>query len=166
MTLMDAPKYDVEGAVLRRRIIFGVVFTIGFAIIGWWLFCGAPKDWPWYWNIHRKGSNTVNRFMQAVESNQMEKAYGIWLNDPNWKTDDKEPLNYEYKKFLQDWGPNGDQNDFGVIHSHMIAGQRVYGNVLVLGLLVNNRKSGAVFLSYDPESGQLGFSSVELYMGP
>lgn len=166
MTLMDAPKYDVAGAVLRRRIVFGLVFGIGFLFLGWWFYCGTPKDWPNTWYTHRKGTIAVSRFMHAVESNQMEEAYGIWLNDPKWKTDGNEPLNYEYKKFLKDWGPNGEENDFGVIHSHEIAGQRVYGNVLVLGLLINERKSGAVFLAYDPESGQLGFSSVELYLGP
>jgi hypothetical protein len=166
MTLMDAPKYDVAGAVLRRRIIFGTVFSIGFLIVGWWILCGAPKEWPWYWNTHRRGTVAVDRFMKDVEANQMEKAYGVWVNDPDWQAHHYESENYDFKRFAKDWAPNGENNDYGVIKSYSIPAQRVYGNVLVLGVLMNDRKSGAAFLSFDPKSGQLGFSSVELYLGP
>jgi hypothetical protein len=166
MTLMDAPTYDVAGAVLRRRIVFGTVFTIGFLIVGWWIFCGAPKDWPWLWNIHRKGTVTVQRFMKAVEADDLSKAYGIWRNDPDWQAKHDEEEHYDFKRFQQDWGPNGVSNEYGIIKSHEIPAQRVYGNVLVIGVLMNGRKSAPIFFSYDPASGQLGYSSVELYMGP
>jgi hypothetical protein len=166
MTLMDAPTYDVAGAVLRRRIIYISLFTVAFLIVGWWIFCGAPKDWPWTWNTHRRGTVALDHFMKAVEANDMQKAYGIWLNDPDWQAHHHEPEGYDFKRFQKDWSPTGESNDFGVIKSYAIPAERVYGNVLVIGVLMNERKSGAVFISFDPKTGELGFSSVELYLGP
>jgi len=166
MTLMDAPKYDEAGALRRRRTIYITIFSLGFIVLGWWIFTGAPKDWPWYWNTHWRGAVTVNRFMKAVERDDLVKAYGIWLNDSQWQAHHNEPSSYNFKRFSEDWRGNGASNDFGVIKSHDITAARIYGNVLVLGVLMNGRKTGAVFLAFDPKAHTLGFSSVELYLGP
>jgi hypothetical protein len=44
----------------------------------------------------------------------------------------------------------------------------MYGNVLLVAVLINGRKSGALNLDYDPKSHTLNFSppGVELYLGP
>ena len=81
MTLLDAPKFD-EARDRRNRIIFsgsaGLVFVL---LVGWWLFSGRPVDWPWNWNTHMLGRMAVNHFLDAVEQNDLQKAYGIWLHD-------------------------------------------------------------------------------------
>jgi len=55
-----------------------------------------------------------------------------------------------------------------VIQTHKIAAARMYGNVLLIAVLINGRKSGALNLDYDPRSRTLNFSppGEELYLGP
>ena len=43
---------------------------------------------------------------------------------------------------------------------------RMSGNVLLAGVRINGLKSKTLFLNYDPKTKQLGFSPVELYLGP
>jgi hypothetical protein len=45
---------------------------------------------------------------------------------------------------------------------------RMYGNVLLVAVLLNERKSKALNIDYDPKTRQLNFSppDVELYLGP
>ena len=40
------------------------------------------------------------------------------------------------------------------------------GNVLLMGIRIIGLKSNALFLDYDPSAHTLGFSPVELYLGP
>ncbi len=42
----------------------------------------------------------------------------------------------------------------------------MYGNVLIMGIRINGLKSNTLFLSYEPKTRMLGFSPVELYLGP
>jgi hypothetical protein len=54
------------------------------------------------------------------------------------------------------------------IQSHKIVAARMYGNVLLVAVLINGRKSKALNLDYDPKTHTLNFSppGVELYLGP
>ncbi len=58
------------------------------------------------------------------------------------------------------------ENEYGVIKSHKIVAARISGNVLLLGIRINGLKSKNLFLNYDPKTHVLGFSPVELYLGP
>ena len=69
-------------------------------------------------------------------------------------------------RFQEDWSPNSSQNEYGAIKSHDIVAARMAGNVLLMGVRLNGLKSKAMFLNYDRHSHQLGFSPVELYLGP
>jgi hypothetical protein len=44
----------------------------------------------------------------------------------------------------------------------------MYGNVLLMAVLINGRKSKALNIDYDPKAKTLNFSppDVELYLGP
>jgi hypothetical protein len=44
----------------------------------------------------------------------------------------------------------------------------MYGNVLLVAILINGRKSNALDLDYEPKTHTLTFSppGVELYLGP
>jgi hypothetical protein len=46
--------------------------------------------------------------------------------------------------------------------------ERMYGNVLLMAVLINDRKSKALDIDWDPKTRQLNFSppDVELYLGP
>ncbi|MGZ4789446.1 MAG: hypothetical protein ACXVZX_13070, partial [Terriglobales bacterium] len=85
MTLLDAPKFD-EARERRNRLMLysggGILLAL---IVGFWLAAGHPADWPWNWYTHLRGRHAINNFMGSVEKNDLKKAYGIWMHDPNWQ---------------------------------------------------------------------------------
>ena len=166
MTLRDAPQ---DNAARERRnfiILISAISTLITLFIVWWVVCGHPLDWPWNWDEHLFGTNTVNRFLTAVEQNDMQKAYGVWFNDPNWQQHPNSHAMYTFKDFLQDWSPTSGQNEYGPIHSHKIAAERISGNVMIVGIYINGQKKNPLFLAYDPKNHTLSYSPVELYLGP
>lgn len=166
MTLLDAPVYDAERA---RRIRIGLYSAAGVFVvlfIASWFVAGRPVDWPWNWWTHFRGRMITNNFYNAVEHNDLQKAYAIWTHDPNWQQHPQKHSAYTFDRFKQDWGPNSSDNDYGTIRSHKIVATRISGNVLILGILINGQKANATFLYYDPHDHTLGFSPVQLYLGP
>jgi hypothetical protein len=158
MTLMDAPKYNE--ALERRKTIFlsagaGLIFVL---LVAWWLVAGRPIAWPWYWNNVLFGRITVNKFLKAVEADDMPKAYGIWFHDANWQQHPNEHSRYPYSRFLGDWGPGSPDNEYGVIRSHKVAVAAPYGNGALVASLINGRKSDALNLGYDPKTKELNFA--------
>ncbi len=71
-----------------------------------------------------------------------------------------------FDRFKEDWSPTGQENDYGAIQEPQAHAAHMYGNVLVVGIYINGRKSKALFLYYDTKNHTLGFSPVELYLGP
>ena len=166
MTLMDAPKFDEVRDRRQRWALATTAVVLVVAFVGWWLLAGRPIDWPWTWNNHWRGTSTVNRFLKDVEKNDLAAAYGVWNHDEDWRLHTAKYAGYTFDRFQQDWSANGTANDYGTISSHKIQAARMYGNVLVVGVFLNERKSKAVFLAYDTHTHTLSFSPVELYLGP
>ncbi|HUA91739.1 MAG TPA: hypothetical protein VL991_04185 [Terracidiphilus sp.] len=168
MTLLDAPKFDEARARRRQTILSISASVVGVLIIAWWLAAARPVDWPWNWNTHLFGRATVNHFLDAVERNDLAAAYGIWMHDKDWQQHPAQHSVYPFNRFEGDWSPNSPDNEYGAIHSHHIEAARVYGNVLLVAILINGRKSDALNLDYDPKTKTLNFSppGVQLYLGP
>ena len=168
MTLLDAPKFDEERYKRNRLILFSSGGLLLVLFVGWWLVAGRPVDWPWNWNNHLMGRSTVNRFLTAVEKNDLPTAYGIWIHDKNWQRHPALNGPYTFDRFQGDWSSQSPDNEYGVIQSHQIVAARMYGNVLLMAALLNGRKSKALNIDYDPKTHQLNFSppGVELYLGP
>jgi hypothetical protein len=166
MTLLDAPEYDAARERRKRIIIISTTSTLFTLFVVWWLIAGHPLDFPWHWDTYIFGKSTVNHFFEAVEQNDLNKAYGIWFHDPNWQQHPAEYNQYGFNRFQQDWAPTSGQNDYGPIKSHQIVAVRYVGNVLVVGILVNGRKTDPIFLAYDPRNDHLTYSAVQLYLGP
>lgn len=166
MTLLDAPEYNAARERRIRIILYSTSGTIFALLLAWWLVAGHPLDWPWNWNSYISGRSTVNSFFADLQQNDLEKAYGVWFNDPNWQQHPNNYSAYTFNRFEQDWGPTSHQNEYGPIRSHNIVAERFVGNVLIVGILVNGRKSDAIFLAYDPGNHTLSFSPVQLYLGP
>jgi hypothetical protein len=168
MTLLDAPKFDEVRDRRRRAILTLSASVLGLFFLTWWLLASHPVDWPWNWNAHLFGRRTVNRFLTAVEKNDLAGAYGIWVHDPNWQQHPQQNSVYPFSRFQDDWSSQSPDNEYGAIQSHHIAAARMYGNVLLVAVLINGRKSDALNLAYDPKSKTLGFSppGVQLYLGP
>jgi hypothetical protein len=168
MTLMDAPKFDAVREQRRRVILYSSAGLLFVLFVSWWLVAGRPVDWPWNWNKHLVGRMAVNEFLSAVEKNDLPKAYGIWTHDQNWQQHPNQNGAYPFSRFQRDWSSASPDNEYGNIQSHKIVAARMYGNVLLVAVLLNGRKSGALNLDYDPKTHQLNFSppGVELYLGP
>lgn len=168
MTLLDAPMFDEARARRNDRLLKGGVALFFVLVIGWWAVAGRPVDWPWRWNTHMMGRITANSFFKAVEKNDLPKAYGIWMHDKKWQEHPKAHSAYSFVRFQNDWAAEGGQNDYGAIHSFRIAATHMHGNVLMIGIFVNDRKSKAINLDYDPHDGTLNFSpdDVQFLEGP
>ena len=168
MTLLDAPKFDEVREKRNQRILIGAAGLFLVLFVGWWLVAGRPVDWPWNWNNHLMGRSTVNGFLTAVEKNDLPKAYGVWTHDKDWQQHPNQHGAYPFLRFQGDWSSSSPDNEFGNIQTHKIVAARMYGNVLLVAVLINGRKSGALNLDYDPKTHQLNFSppGVELYLGP
>lgn len=168
MTLLDAPKFDEVRERRNRLILYSSVGLLLILFASWWLVAGRPVDWPWNWNNHLFGRATVNEFLTAVEKNDLPKAYGIWIHDKDWQKHPNQNGAYPFGRFQGDWSSASPDNEYGNIQTHKIVAARMYGNVLLVAVLINGRKSGALNLDYDPKSHQLNFSppGVELYLGP
>ncbi|MBT9331673.1 hypothetical protein [Paracidobacterium acidisoli] len=150
MTLLDAPKYNARRAAIIRNVSITllVVLVVG-AVLSWFMW-----DWP---EEHR-----VNRFFAAVEASDMQKAYGIWNHDDDWQQHPDRYKPYDFTQFQKDWGIS---SDYGKIHSHRIIMAKTVGNGVVMGLDINGGKT-PIFLRVDHSTKQIGFSPVELYVGP
>ncbi len=166
MTLLDAPRFDEARARRRSEILWISVGTVIALIVGFWILAGHPVDFPWNWYTHLRGRSTINHFFEDVEHNNLPAAYAIWTHDPDWQKHPVRPNGYTFDRFKQDWSSNSSENEYGSIQSHKIVAVRMSGNVLLAGIRINGLKSKALFINYDPKTQQLGFSPVELYLGP
>lgn len=166
MTLLDAPAFDAARDHRRRVILSSSAIAIFVLLIAGWLVSGRPVDWPWNWWTHFRARMTANQFLTAVEQNDLQKAYGIWIHRPDWQQHPEIKNPYPFDRFQQDWSSTSPSNEYGVIRTHKIVAARRSGNVLLMGILINGLQSHALFLDYDPQTKTLGFSPVELYLGP
>lgn len=150
MTLLDAPKYDAARARLKRNIVIALIVVVVLGAFGTWWFW----DWP---EEHR-----VNNFLATVESGDLAKAYGMWNHDPEWQQHPDKYKNYDFTQFQKDWGIG---SDYGQIKSHTITIAKTVGNGVVMGVDINGGKT-PIFLRVDHKTKEIGFSPVELYVGP
>jgi hypothetical protein len=167
MTLLDAPVFDAARERRRRNMMYGGAGLVVVLFVGFWLVSGRPVDWPWNWWAHLRGRMTVNHFLTAVEQNDLQKAYGIWMHDPDWQKHPGIYHFYSFSRFQDDWSRTSPDNEYGIIRSHKIAAARMYGNVLLMAILINGRKTDALNLDYDPKTESLTFAppGVQLYLG-
>jgi hypothetical protein len=113
-TLLNAKEYD-PSKDRRRTIIIALVVVIGLAaIIGAW----KGPEWIARW----KADRLVEQFFAALQQQDFEHAYGLWIADPNWKQHPEKYPDYTYHQFYIDWGPGGD---WGLIRRFNIEGSAI-----------------------------------------
>ena len=117
--------------------------------------------------VERKSGRLILPSGQPIELTDLPGAYGIWVNDKNWQQHPNQ-FSYPYSRFESDWSSSSPDSEYGAIHSHKIALAARYGNGLLVATLINDRKSGALDLTYDSKTGTLSFAppGVSLYLGP
>ncbi len=160
MTLLDAPKFDEKAAKLRRQlsiaglIAFGVVLIVYVAL--WNGVFHSFEFWAW------PAEHRLTNFLQTVEAGDLSKAYAQWNHDPDWEQHKDKYKAYDFNQFSKDWGPMGD---YGKIRGHKILMAKSVGNGTVVGVTINGGKT-PLFLRVDDKTKEIGFSPVELYVGP
>jgi len=105
-------------AKIRRYIITGVAaIVIAFLLLWYW-----PGNLRFF-----KERRTVGHLMNAVVTGNLQEAYRIWKPSPS----------YEFKDFLEDWGPGGY---YGPIKSYEIESTES----------VRNSSSAAIVVAVSP----------------
>jgi hypothetical protein len=154
MTLLNAPEYNNRRETLNRNLFIGAVVLIlltavigvgGFLLGHGWFFSLLPVE-------HR-----INVFLSTLEAKDYPKAYGIWMNDPDWQ---KHPDKYDYKlqRFTEDWTT---ASDWGPIRSHHVDISKKDGTGVVIAVRVNDNPK-KLFLWYERSNGTLTYSPHEL----
>src|SRR5206468_1307884 len=73
MTLLDAKQYDPEKSRKKRnRIVSTILVVVVLAFLAWWF-----RYWP--------QERVVGHFFQALQQQDYNKAYGIWMHHPDWQ---------------------------------------------------------------------------------
>ncbi len=131
MTLLDAQQYDPTVERRRRiKIASTVVLILVLAWLGW-----MYRNWP--------EERVVGRFFDALEKPDFDAAYGIWMNDPQWKQHPEKYSQYPFNEFRRDWGPGGE---WGIVRSHKIYGSvnpKGGGSGVIVEVVVNERAEHA-----------------------
>jgi hypothetical protein len=131
MTLLDAKEYDPAKERKRKtRIISAIVVVLILFGLGWWFR---------YWPEERE----AGRFFDSLQKQDYETAYGIWMQDPQWKQHPQEHPKYSYGDFYRDWGPGGE---WGLIKTQKVYGSSSCpggGSGIVVDVVVNDRAQHA-----------------------
>jgi len=154
MTLLNAPAYDRRREDRKRNLLIasGVLIAVGIvlALAGFimghgWLFTNLPAE-------HR-----VSVFLTTVENGDYTKAYGLWMNDPNWQ---QHPQKYDYtlKRFTEDWTTASDWG--GPVKSFHVDVSKRDGTGVVVAARINGSKK--FFLKVEKADGTLSYFPMTL----
>jgi hypothetical protein len=129
-TLFQAPAFDPSRERRRKRLAIIIIVAAVLAAVLFFRF----RDWPYE---HR-----VDRFFQALQQQNYEGAYGIWMNDPGWKQHPDQHKKYPFGEFYVDWGPGGE---WGLIRNYSIDGsvRPKNGSGVIVQVTVNQRAEKA-----------------------
>jgi hypothetical protein len=128
MTLMDAQQYDDSRDRRRRNfIIAGVLLVL---ILAWVTY--HLRNYP--------ERRAADRFFSALQHQNIEGAFALWLKDPDWKQHPQKYSQYGFGDFSQDWGPSGP---WGVIKSYGINCSYSTGSGVIVQATVNGRAEHA-----------------------
>jgi hypothetical protein len=131
MTLLDAQEYDPEkGRKRAKRIISAIAIVLIVLSLGWWF-----RYWP--------QEHVVGKFFDALQRQDYNTAYGIWMNDPQWQQHPQQHPKYLFNEFYRDWGPGGQ---WGLIKTQRVYGASTCpggGSGIVVDVIVNDRTEHA-----------------------
>jgi hypothetical protein len=128
MSLLNAPAYDERRA--KRRLLL-VWTAIAIAVV-----LAATAFFARNWTYER----IVNRFFTAIEHQDFEGAYALYMADPDWKSHPQKFKDYPFGQFSLDWGPSGD---WGTIRQHHIDCAARVGTGVIVAVTINGRPEPA-----------------------
>jgi hypothetical protein len=131
MTLLDAKQYDPEKARKKtKRIISAILIVVVLAFLAWWF-----RYWP--------EERIVGHFFQALQKQDYNQAYGIWMHDADWQKNPQQHAKYPFNDFYRDWGPGGE---WGLIKTEKVYGASTCpgpSSGVVVDVIVNDRAEHA-----------------------
>lgn len=150
--LMDAPVYDEKKEKRKTALIIGagafvlllaLLFVGGYIAGHGWFFSNLPAE------------HKVDKFLTAIENKDFDTAYGIYVNDSNWKASPGKYSAYPIKRFTEDWTTF---SKVGEIKSHHVDisrtdGEGFWGTSIIVGSTINGKKR--LFMSYIRKDGTL-----------
>jgi hypothetical protein len=89
--------------------------------------------------------HAADKFFTALQKQDVQGAYGLWVKDPDWKQHPTKYSNYTFSDFFLDWGPSGQ---WGVIKSHSVDCSYSSGNGVLVQATVNGRAEHAYVWVY------------------
>lgn len=154
MTLLNAPEFNERSEKRKTGLLVGsgavallvIVIGLGGYIMGHgWFFSLLPVE------------HHINVFLNTLEAKDYNKAYGIWMNDPNWQ---QHPQKYDYtiQRFTEDWTT---ASDWGPITSHHVEISKRTGSGVIIAVKVNHSPK-ELFLWYEKSNGTMTYSPYEL----
>ena len=136
MTLLDAQELDPRIALKRKRRMIAAILlaaiVLGVGVLGFLLGHG----W-WFWYLPEE--RIVGRFFDALQKQDYNTAYGIWMLDPQWQQHPERYPKYPFGDFYRDWGPGGE---WGLIKTQKVYGASTCpggGSGIVVDVVVNDR---------------------------
>ena len=128
---MDAKEFDEAGA--RRKKIRIVVIVVTLLVLGFLAY--QFRFWP--------EERLVDKFFAALQRQDYETAYGLYMADPAWRQHPQQYPLYPYNEFYRDWGPGGE---WGLIKTAKVYGASTCpgpGTGVVVDVIVNDRSEHA-----------------------
>ncbi len=147
MTLFEAPEYDAGREKKKRiQLILLLAAIPVLAALGWYF-----RHWP--------AEHRVNKFFAAIERKDLPGAYGVWNDDPEWRSHVERYKSYPEGQFELDWGP---ASEWGTITKHTIdaAVSTKEGTGVILAVKINDRTQDAFLIVNKDHT--IGFSPVEI----
>jgi hypothetical protein len=131
MTLLDAKEFDAEKARKKKfKIVALIVVVLVLLGLLWWF-----RYWP--------QKRLVGQFFAALQKQDYNTAYAIWMHDPNWQQHPERYSKYPFNDFYRDWGPGGE---WGLIKTHNVYGASTCpppSTGVVVDVVVNDRAEHA-----------------------
>jgi hypothetical protein len=131
MTLLDAKEYDSEKERRKKvRIISAIAFLLLAGFFLWWF-----RYWP--------EERVAEHFFDALQKQDYESGYGIWMHDPQWRQHPDRYKKYPFNEFYTDWGPGGQ---WGLVKSYKIYAAGTPpggGSGVIVDIIVNDRAEHA-----------------------
>jgi hypothetical protein len=149
MTLMDAKQYDEAPARRRRNLIIAAIFAG--LILAWIVY--HFRDYP--------ERRTVDKLFTTLQQQNLESAFAIWYQDPQWKQHPEKYSKYGFGDFSQDWGPSGE---WGIIKSYSVDCSYSAGSGVIVQVTINHRSEHA-FVWVEKSDKSVHFSPSEIDCG-
>ena len=128
MSLLNAPEYDERRAKRQTLLVWTAIVVVIVLLAG--IFFARNLVYE----------RIVDRFFTAIEHQDFESAYAVYMADPDWKAHPQKYTNYPFGQFSLDWGPSGD---WGPIREHHINGAERIGTGVIVAVTINGRPERA-----------------------